>query len=314
MPTVCHGAEVLHSGKLGVETISMNEGVIKPPTGASEICQDRGPQDDVFEIGDIDWNRVWQALRERKGFKKRSSQFWDSRSSSFAEGVLETQYADAFLDLVKPEPDWCVLDMGCGSGTLAIPLAKIVSSVTAVDFSSGMLDVVRSWCDSERIVNMTTIQASWEDDWEVKGIGSYDVAIASRSMVALDLRTSIEKLNNVAKKRVYISTIVGYGPYDKSLLDAIGRPLRRTPDYIYTYNLLYQMGIYGNVNFIKEKRERIFVDINDAATALHWMIGDLSKDELIKLQIYLKSSNTSSPSDFLKHVYEITWAIIWWKK
>jgi SAM-dependent methyltransferase len=291
----------------------MNEGVIKPPTCASEIYQDRGPKDDVFEIVDIDWNHVWQALRERKGFKKRNSQFWDSRSSSFAEGVLETQYADAFLDLMKPLPEWSVLDMGCGSGTLAIPLARTVLAVTAVDFSPGMLDVVRSWCDSEKIVNMTTIQASWEDDWEAMGIGSYDVAIASRSMVAHDLRASIEKLNNVARKRVYISTIVGYGPYDKSLFDAIGRPLRKTPDYIYTYNLLYQMGIYGNVNFIKEKRERAFADIDHAATALRWMIGDLSKDELVKLRTYLKNSDTSV-SNCLHHSYEITWAVIWWEK
>ncbi len=273
----------------------------------------KGPADGAVEMWEIDWNHVWRSLRSRGGSGKRDVGFWDGRASSFAQGADETEYADAFLALMNPEAQWTVLDMGCGSGTLAVPLARVVSTVTAVDFSAGMIDVVRARCKAEGLSNVKTMQASWEDDWTVKGVGVHDVALASRSMVADDLRTSISKLSDAARKRVYIATIVGDGPYDRLLFDAIGRPLKRSPDYIYTYNLLYQMGICANVGFVREKRVRTYNDIEQAAEALHWMVGELSSEEKERLALYLRQRDDLN-ANVLRHRTEITWAVIWWEK
>lgn len=72
-------------------------------------------------------------------------------------------------------PDWTVLDMACGGGTLAVPLAPFVKKITAVDFSENMLSIVRSRCEEKGITNVSTIHGRWEDDWVSLGIGQYDI-------------------------------------------------------------------------------------------------------------------------------------------
>ncbi len=42
------------------------------------------------------------------------------------------------MDKIKIDSDSAVLDVGCGTGTLAIPLAKKTKSVTALDFSKAL--------------------------------------------------------------------------------------------------------------------------------------------------------------------------------
>ena len=284
---------------------------------SDESIETRGRADgdtEPVDVRTIDWNEAWRSLRANRRSPKRDAGFWDGRASSFAEGAVETEYANDFLSLMQPQPEWTVFDMGCGSGTLAIPLARTVSAVTAADFSAGMLDVVRSRCIAEDIKNLTTIRASWEDDWTALGIGRHDIALASRSMVAADLRASILKLSGVARKRVYLVTIVGDGPYDRRLFDAIGRPLPRTPDYIYNYNLLYQMGIFANVAFIKEMRRRTYDNIDHAAEAMRWMVGELTPEEKERFSAYLangRAGKGSGPQRFV-HAMEILWAVIWW--
>ncbi|MCJ7601117.1 MAG: class I SAM-dependent methyltransferase, partial [Desulfobulbaceae bacterium] len=84
---------------------------------------------------DIDWNRLWQEARLQKSWKKKGEKDWDNRAAGFAKRNIDSSYADRFLQLVQPEPHWRVLDIGCGPGTLALPLAAQVKSVTAIDFS-----------------------------------------------------------------------------------------------------------------------------------------------------------------------------------
>ena len=247
-----------------------------------------GSREDIINVNAVDWNRVWQAHRAGRGSPERDGHFWDGRAPSFAKTTLDMDYADRFLAIVKPEAHWTVLDMGCGSGTLAIPLAKLVSSVTAVDLSTEMLYVLREQCETEGIGNVTTIHGRWEDDWGRLGIGAYDVAIASRSMVADDLRTSILKLDGVARKRVYVVTVAGDGPHDRRLFDAVGRSLNVGPDYIYNYNMLHQMGILANVTFIEETRNRTYSNQEEAFASMRRIFDELNPREEEKLNAYLK--------------------------
>jgi SAM-dependent methyltransferase len=272
-------------------------------------------RDGIVDVKAVDWNRVWRSLRDRRRPVDRDAGFWDKRASSFDRTASETDYAEHFLAIMKPKAHWTVLDMGCGSGALAVPLAKKVSSVIAVDFSGGMLDVVRKRCDAEGIRNITTIHGRWEDDWGKLGIEDCDAAIASRSMVADDQRISILKLNAVARKYVYIVTFVGDGPYDRRLFDVIGRPLKPEPDYIYCYNLLYQMGILAEVTFIEEKRCRIFNSPEEAVASMKWMFDGLTIREEEKLISYFKECPAChADSRSLSYDRVIRWAVIWWGK
>lgn len=141
------------------------------------------------------------------------------------------------------------------------------------------------------------------------------MALASRSMVAEDLRTSVLKLDLVARKAVYIVTMVGDGPFDRRLFDAIGRPLNAGPDYIYNYNMLYQLGILANVAFIKESRRRTYESPEKACASVRWMFGELNSTEEERLRTYvrehlvIRDGRWSFSWDTI-----IRWAVLWWEK
>jgi SAM-dependent methyltransferase len=286
------------------------------PTGRGYGSPAKGPaahESIAIDPWDIDWNQVWKERRARRTSPKRDTSFWDGRAASFLKGSAERQYADRFLAIMQPKNDWSVFDMGCGSGTIAVAVAPYVRSVTAVDFSGKMLDAVRVRCAALNIHNVTCILGRWEEDWEELGIGMNDVA--SRSLVADDLRESIRKLEGRALQKVFVSTVVGDGPFDRLLYDAIGRPLDLGPDYIYNYNLLYQMGILANVTFIKECRNRLYESHEDALQSMLWMLDTLKPGEEMKLKRHLDKHLVRQNGGWrLSYDRIVPWAVLWWEK
>lgn len=271
---------------------------------------------ELTDISDIDWNDLIKIQRKKKPEKKKpGSHYWDKRASSFVDHVGKTFYPENFIKIIEPQCNWTVLDMGCGGGTLSLPLASKVKEITGVDFSDKMLEMLRAEILRRNIENINTIKASWDDEWAAKGIALYDVAIASRSMSVDDLESAIIKLNNAAKKRVYISTVVGDGPYDRRIYEAIGRGLIPAVDYIYVYNLLYQMGIHANISFIHEETAKTFDNVTAAKDYLKWMLHDLTPDEDQKLCLYLsKNMVMKDGNKVFDYKKAFKWAVIWWNK
>ncbi|MCX5812938.1 MAG: methyltransferase domain-containing protein [Proteobacteria bacterium] len=263
----------------------------------------------------IDWNDAWKEARAKCNFQERDSAFWNKRAPDFAEISMKTGYAEAFLKIMNPKKNWSIFDMACGAGTLAIPFARHVKSVTAVDFSEKMLEILQEQCIQVGIANVRTVKASWEDNWSKAGIGLHDVAIASRSLVVHDLRHGITKLNNIARKRVYISTIVDDGPHDRHIFEAVGREFNAGPDYIYNYNLLYQMGIYANVNFIVEDNHKTYGNHGEAIDSIRWMLGKITFEEEKKLEDYFDRHLIFNKGRWtMDYDRTVRWAVIWWDK
>ena len=263
---------------------------------------------------EIDWNAAWNRAREERP-RNRDSSSWDRRALSYGKHVMESNYEKDFLKLLQPQPSWSVLDVGCGSGTLAVPLAGRIASVTALDFSTGMLDLLRQRCRDAGITNITAIHGRWEDDWNQLGIGTYDVAIASRSIVVNDLRDALIKLDRAARKGVYISALVGDGPFDRRIFDAVGRSLDKGPDYIYVYNLLHQMGIYADVSLLTSREWNSYATIDEAVEGMRWMLDDMSSEEENRLRDYLAAAFVPHEGGWrLPAPKVVRWAVISWEK
>jgi len=271
---------------------------------------------EIKDISDIDWNDLIKTQRKRKPEKKEpGNQHWDKRAPSFVDHVGKTAYPDAFLKIMQPQADWTVLDIGCGGGTLSLPLSSRVKEITAVDFSGKMLEMLSAEIQRQGIKNIRTVMASWEDDWSAKNIGFYDVAIASRSLSVDDVEEAIKKLDRAATKRVYLSTVVGDGPYDRRIFDAIGRDLIPAVDYIYIYNLLYQNGIHANISFIHEENAKTFDDAGAAVSYLKWMLREVTPEEEHKLGMYIRDNMVMEGGKRLfKYKKSFKWAVLWWDK
>lgn len=266
-----------------------------------------------MNIQAINWNEVWKTQRTRVYDDGQSQAYWDSRARSFALATDGGPYVSRFLDIVRPEPEWRVLDVGCAAGTLAVPLASRVRQVTALDISPVMLDCLRSSCQQGGIQNIQPVQASWTDDWDRLAIEPHDVAIASRSLIVPDLRQSLEKLNRFAMRRVCISTPVGPGPMDLAMFKAIGRRSPFGADYIYVYNVLYQMGQQAHVDFISYQDDRSYQDTDEVFKGLQRKIGDLLPQEEQALSDYIRASFACRDGRwYRREPLTICWAVMWW--
>lgn len=265
---------------------------------------------------EIDWNQAWKNAQTNKTRRRKDAAYWDKRAPSFGKHTKETGYAADFLRVLKPSPLWSVLDVGCATGTLAIPLAREVRSITAIDISDSMLDLLRERCREEGISNITPLKLSWEEGWEAAGIGLHDVAIASRSLVVDDLKAALEKLNRHARKKVIVSALVEDGPFDRRIFEAVGRELDRGPDYIYVYNLLNQMGIYADITFVlNSSGGKVYGDIEDAVNSHRWMVDEITNEEEERLRNYLAKHLVKRWNGWtLSYHHTVRWAVIWWSR
>lgn len=241
--------------------------------------------------------------------------FWDGRAQEFSEHAASTGYPEEFIGVMQPRKTWTVLDMGCGGGTIAILLAKKVKSITAVDFSKRMIDIVDRRCRDADISNIKTIQGRWEDDWDRLEIGVHDVAIASRSLAVDDVKSAVAKLDKAARKAVYISTIIGSGPFDKELYESTGRTLSTGKDYIYYYDMLYEMGIMANIAFIPERYRNRWDSHEEAFEDQRWMFHGMTEEEEDKVRAYLKRHLVQVLGHWqLPYSRRCRWAVMWWTK
>ncbi len=265
----------------------------------------------------VNWNLAWQEARlSRKISFRRGNEYWNRRAPSFAKNARETGYSQNFLRIMAPKAEWTILDVGCGAGTLALPLAGLVQQVTAIDFSEVMISILDEKCREQGIANVTSRVVSWEDDWDVAGLAEHDVAIASRSLVVEDLQSALMKLHNKARRQVFISSLVGDGPFDRRIFEAIGRDLDRGPDFIYVYNLLNQMGIFADVTFVMNGDSRkCYADIEEAVRGLQWMIDTMTAEEESLLRTYLEKNLVRDSEGWsLAYQHPVRWAIISWRK
>ena len=263
--------------------------------------------------------RNQKAVKNKEGQEKSipadKRDYWDKRAQEFSEHAASTGYPEAFIRLMKPHKEWTVLDMACGGGTIAIPLAEKVKSITAVDFSKQMLNTVEWRCRIGGISNVKTIEGRWEDDWENLGIGIHDIALASRSLIGNDTKSLVTKLNNIARQAVYLSTVVGTGPFDKQLFESTGREFKIGPDYIYYYNLLYEMGIMANISFILERHHNQWSSQEEALDGQRWMFREMTAEEESKVRSYLRQHLVQVEDGWqLPYPRQCYWAVMWWTK
>ena len=267
-------------------------------------------------LADIDWNLLWQNARKQKSWSSKGPGDWDKKADSFATRNSSSPYVSLFLERLPLSPDLTVLDVGSGPGTLAIPLAGLVRSVTAVDYSAGMLDALNRKAEEKDIHNIRTIQGAWEDDWQQLDVGVHDIAIASRSLAVADLSLALRKLNDHARDYVFIADRISPTPFDPAAFAAIGRQFQSGPDYIYTVNTLYAMGIHPCIDILKLDSDNLFRDIDEALDSCAWMFKDLSSREKEALTDYVRSKLIPAEGGqvTLRREYPPQWALIWWKK
>ena len=118
------------------------------------------------------------------------------------------------FDKLILDRDDTVLDVGCGEGSVTIPLAKRVKKVIGIDSSPKMLEYLEKRANDNNISNIETILKPIEEI-SYDEIGDVDVVVCSRSLNGIiPIREVLLELNKIARKYVFITI---FGPENKKI-------------------------------------------------------------------------------------------------
>jgi SAM-dependent methyltransferase len=229
--------------------------------------------------GILNWSELWKVMRSghyrRRAQEEDPSSMWDKRAKEFNKSMMQhRERAEKQIANLDLNPVYTVLDVGAGTGRLAIPIAKRVKTVTAIDQSNGMLACLQENMEKEGITNITCVNKRWEDVEVGVDIEPHDVVMACHSLGMLDIQEAVAKMDAASKKYVYILTSAGRrmgNGEEEELGKAIyGERGHRTrawgSDYMFFCNLLHDMKIYANVDIRDAESEQRYDSLDDAVT------------------------------------------------
>lgn len=146
------------------------------------------------------------------------AEFWNKRSENYSRNIEKDQRkkrTDEILEFLEeagfsPEGSR-VLDIGCGPGTLSLPLARLGAEVTALDISSGMLNKLKDAVKKESLP-VDVIECSW---WtaDIDGLGfrnKFDLVIASMTPGIRDVE-NFDMMMACSKNLCYYSNFLRRG-------------------------------------------------------------------------------------------------------
>lgn len=277
-----------------------------------------------------EWNELWQA-RQQEHTMDHDAAYWNERARTFSQKDSPDSYVERFLALTGVRPTDSIFDMGCGTGNLSIPLGQQGHEVLAADFSSVMLERLQTKLNAEHIRTVRTMELSWEDDWQAKGVepGSFDICVASRSIAANDLQGALEKLSATARRRICITLSTGASPrIHGRMLQELGLPWAPGFDAVYAIGILIGLGFEPELTYIHTSRNDRFESMADAEEKYLAMVkgalGPAATSQLESVRPRLRrwlEDNLTSAADprnpqalQLNRPREVSWAFIAWNK
>jgi len=226
------------------------------------------------------WIQAWNDTLAGTPIKVHSGyatpRFWDNAAKDYDNGSDEKRDREtvALIGLLRDRGVTIdgarVLDIGCGTGRLAVAFAGEGADVTATDFSAAMLAELEKKLDVSLKGAVHPLQVDWETvDLDAMGwVKAFDLVIAHMTPA---VRRPEAFLRMIEASRSFCMLKGWAGRRDKEVLsklwkDVMGEPMRdRTPDVIFEFNLLYAMGYYPDMRIEEICHER-HTTVGDAVT------------------------------------------------
>jgi SAM-dependent methyltransferase len=273
----------------------------------------------------INWNEMWKVMRSghyRRRAHEDPSSLWDKRAKEFNKSWMQNrERAEKQIANLELKRDYTVLDVGAGTGRLAIPIAKRVKSVTAIDQSKGMLACLEENMAKEDVKNIVCVNKRWEDVELGVDIEPHDVVMACHSLGMLDIQEALAKMDATAKRYVYILTSAGRGIGDgeeeglgKAIFGDRHRARAWGSDYMFFCNLLHDMKIYANVDIRDAELEQRYESLDDAVTKWKEMRDIPAEKEAVLREHLSKMLVEDDGTGTLCFKRKSKSATIWWQK
>jgi len=268
------------------------------------------------------WNEILDARAQQMDaaytrLGRTSADFWERRASGFHRSTKDTITSDPFYlrlcDIVTPQTN--VLDVGAGTGRFSFALAPLAEHVTAVEPSAAMLDYLRRDASDKGLSNISYVQTTWQDASEDL---EADIVICSHVLYPIrDIAPFLAKLQRATRQACYIYLRATH-------IDAATAPLwqhfhggerRLPPGYIHALDVLYDMGIYANVEIVMLPPSLRYPSLDIAVTELmeQLILPDDEKTR-VELRTLLEGWLVERGGMLVPPMQEVVCAIIWWEK
>lgn len=203
-----------------------------------------------------DWLALWRQLVEVQDERRRArvgpgqSDLWHGRAADY-DAAVERRWAEPdssrrfIIEDLDRWPGSSVLDIGAGTGSWTVMMARQASQVTAVDPSPAMLDRLRSRVAGEGLSNVAVVEGAWPE----VDVPAHDLAFCSHAMYASpDLAGFVRQMETVARRRCYllIRALIPDSAMAEAASHVWGQPYD-SPCFQVAYNGLLQLGILANV-------------------------------------------------------------------
>ena len=261
---------------------------------------------------EVNWGEYWRERLEGKNNKD-----WDKAAPGFFKRTRKEDYNTALFDMLILDENDTVLDVGCGEGSITIPLSRKVKKVIGLDSSVKMLEYLEKRASEENAANIETILKPIEDI-KYEEIGDVDVVVCSRSLNGImPIEEVLDELDKIANKYVFITI---FGPENKKIERDFERELKKQtedfPDYNYFFNILFNMGIYANVQRFDLNNYREYDSIDEAMDNGKFRLDMYSDEEKELLKEYLERILTydSETKKYYNVKDKADWIMVWWKK
>lgn len=252
-------------------------------------------------------------------------EYWNKRAATFSCGSDEA-YKQRFSELLSLEPGQSVLDMGCATGTFAIPFGRQGHIVHACDFAQEMLKILNE-CIASEDLPITSHLMAWDDDWQTEGLGekSVDVAIASRSLGFKNKQERLRKLDVVARHKAAVTVSASVLPsQEPRLLAYLGRETKQPNEVSEIVALLVAMERFPVVAYMRTFRPMVFLTLDEGIAEMRKMAGpepfNTNEQALFNAFVaehFKRMQNVDSKSKIvdgweLDYPLPVIWAFIGW--
>ncbi|MBI4213582.1 MAG: methyltransferase domain-containing protein [Chloroflexi bacterium] len=269
-----------------------------------------------IHIGNVDWAESWRRKFEIRAAQPVGRRDWDDRAGRFAQmaadlDVRRDPLVRALAQGVRKEDT--ALDVGAGAGRFALPLAAMVSRVTAVEPSAGMRASLETALVDQEIGNVTVVPGTWQE----VTVEPHDVALCAHVVYFVaDIAPFIEKLDAAARRACYVYLRVegNEAPLRPLWREIHGAEFPSEPGLADLYPLLLSLGIRANVRIETVDRAG-YADLDAAVAQARQTLALASEQDGYdgRIREYL-SEHLMERGGQLRFPYPSQTAVVWWEK